>query len=67
MIKKSTFLKCIEAIKNYSEYEEKLNALGIRLWEQEEVSNLILSYTELLEDCCKDYPDEKKEQIVEIK
>jgi len=54
MITKELFLKCLDTYKKYNEWEGKLYDLGINFWEQDEVANLLSSYIELLEYCCKD-------------
>jgi len=59
MIKKDLFVKCLNNYKAYNDWEHELYKLGINFWEREEIQNLLNSYIELLEYCCKDIPNDK--------
>lgn len=54
MITKELFNECMQAFKEYSEWEGKLYDLGINLSESFEMSNLILTFNNLLAYCCEE-------------
>jgi len=56
-MRKDLFIKCMNHFKEYTDWEHKLYELGINFWERDEIANLLGSYLELLQYCCKDEPD----------
>lgn len=54
MIKEEMYIKCLKDLEKYSEWEDKLAELGINIWENEELQDIIMDLTMLLEYCTKD-------------
>lgn len=48
MMSFNVFKKYMLDLKKYFEYENKLNDLGINIWEREEVSHIITDYVNLI-------------------
>ena len=49
---KRKFVKSMNILKAYTDWEHKLYELGVNFWEQDEVSNLVTNYLELLAEIC---------------
>jgi len=54
MITKELFNECIQAFKEFSEWEGKLYDLGINLLDSFEMSNLLTTFDNLLAYCCEE-------------
>lgn len=60
MIAKKLFIECMDALKNYSDYEHKLSELNVNIFERDEVSDLIVAFLKLLSYTCHDVQDDKR-------
>ena len=49
---KKFFIKSMETLKAYNDWEYQLYELGVNFWERDEVANLIVNYSELLAEIC---------------
>ena len=54
MIKKKMYIKCLKDLEDYLEWENKLDELGINLWENENIARILSDLVDLLGYCTKD-------------
>lgn len=53
-IDKNTFIQCMNSIKEFNEYLDKLNDLNINLYENKTVAKLLENFTDLISFCVND-------------
>lgn len=57
MISKEQYVKCVDSIQKYDEWEHKCYELGINFWERGEVQEMIQNFIDLLSTCTNDFDE----------